>query len=91
TRFSIHGISPLLGLCHELSCESVTYVIAQCVTFLCALYMAIRLYGLAQNPIGQGLALPLRVRYTIPCPTYACHCEPRSGMAICVERVLSVP
>ncbi|HNQ44456.1 MAG TPA: hypothetical protein PKI59_08490, partial [Candidatus Cloacimonadota bacterium] len=38
TCLSIHGISSLLDLCHELSRESVTYVFALCVTFLYALY-----------------------------------------------------
>jgi len=31
-------MSSLLDLCHELSRESVTYVFAQCVTYLYALY-----------------------------------------------------
>jgi len=59
TCLSIHGISSLLDLCHELSRESVTYVFALCVTFLYALYSILKYScGYAHFRFGDASPLP---------------------------------
>lgn len=56
-------MSPLLGLCHELSRESVTYVIAQSVTYLYALYTAVRPYRAYSNDVARNYVLNRRTRH----------------------------